>query len=204
MKNMREKVAWTLAATLGLLVVAALSGVIDAGPLDPPGAPAPTGKTLEEIPGSWSRTLPANDGAPGPDPPAGCNSTRFQCVMGDAAVLDRETGLVWERAPAVATGDWHVSAVRGCLGAQTGGRLGWRLPSLEELRSLLDTTNGLPAGHPFVDAAAFFWTSTTVTDATTQAYIVNMADPFSTNSDVKATGSRRSWCVRRAAGYDAY
>jgi len=102
MKNMREKIAWALAATLGLLVVAALSGVIDAGPLDPPGAPAPTGKTLEEIPGSWSRTLPANDGSPGgpfPTPPAGCNSTRFQCVFENQAVLDRETGLVWERSP---------------------------------------------------------------------------------------------------------
>ena len=42
MKNIREKTAWALAGTLSLLVVAALSGVIDAGPLDPPGAPAPT------------------------------------------------------------------------------------------------------------------------------------------------------------------
>ena len=46
---MRERIAWALVGVLGLLVVAGLAGVIQGGPLDPPGTPAPTGKTLPEI-----------------------------------------------------------------------------------------------------------------------------------------------------------
>ena len=49
MTHLMNKAGWAVAAALGLLVVAALSGVIDAGPLDPPGAPAPTQKTLQEV-----------------------------------------------------------------------------------------------------------------------------------------------------------
>src|SRR5262245_29501247 len=53
--------------------------------LDPPGPPAPTMKTLDELQPVWNRVLPDND--------------RFQLVMGDVAVLDKETGLVWQRVP---------------------------------------------------------------------------------------------------------
>ena len=84
--------------------------------------------------------------------------------------------------------------------------MGWRLPSLEELRSLLGTS-GLPSGHPFVDVAATFWTSTTVSDATTQAYRVFTGNPTATFTAVKGgatPGMYRGWCVRGGAGYDAY
>ena len=69
------------------------------------------------------------------------------------AVLDRETGLVWQRtldAQALSPG----SSADRCLQATTGGRLGWRLPTLPEFASLFDgsptATPPLPAGHPFI------------------------------------------------------
>ncbi|MGH7623318.1 MAG: DUF1566 domain-containing protein, partial [Gemmatimonadaceae bacterium] len=147
MRTVMNRAGWVVAGALALALLATAAGVVWGGPLDPPGAPAPTGKTLEEIPGSWSRALPADDGVSGPNPPAGCNSTRFPCVLGDAAVLDRETGLVWQRDPGPTAVGWY-SAVIGCLAATTGNRMGWRLPSLEELRSLMDGT-ALPVGNPF-------------------------------------------------------
>ncbi|HKA41023.1 MAG TPA: DUF1566 domain-containing protein [Burkholderiales bacterium] len=52
------------------------------------------------------------------------------------AVLDRETGLVWQRSP-VGHGRWNVASSQ-CLLAKTGGRVGWRLPTVNELASLLD------------------------------------------------------------------
>lgn len=42
MRHLREKFAWIVAATLGVLAIAVFAGVIEGGPLDPPGPPAPT------------------------------------------------------------------------------------------------------------------------------------------------------------------
>lgn len=202
MRRMIDRAGWAVAAALALALIATAAGSVRGGPLDPPGAPAPSGKTLEEIPGSWSRALAANDGAPGPDPPAGCNSTRFQCVLGNAAVLDRETGLVWALSAGTTSELWNL-AQRDCMDETTGAHMGWRLPSLPELRSLLDGVS-LPAGNPFVNGVSTFWTSTTVSDATTQAYVVNVANPAATFTAVKTADLRRAWCVRGGSGYDAY
>ena len=70
--------------------------------------------------------------------------------MKQEAVLDRETGLVWERSPISTTFKPWYSAVHHCIFATTGSRMGWRLPTIHELHSLVDLTTGnLPLGHPF-------------------------------------------------------
>ena len=63
MNTIIHKAGWAVAGVLALLVAAALSGVIDAGPLDPPGAPAPTLKTLQEVePRTPVQSLPGDTG----------------------------------------------------------------------------------------------------------------------------------------------
>jgi len=44
--RVREKLAWALAAALGVAVVAAFAGVVEGGPLDPPRPPGPTQANL--------------------------------------------------------------------------------------------------------------------------------------------------------------
>jgi Protein of unknown function (DUF1566) len=158
---------------------------------------------------SWDQTLPA--------------STRFIVLsnMGNAAVLDRETGLVWQRTPPAASNEfWQLSTTR-CASAVTGGRLGWRLPTMQELSSLLDptATSGppLPAGHPFlgVPPAAAYWTATS--SSATSAYLVewgivlgessfsfvnNTDRPKSTTFEPFYNLPLRSWCVRSGQGVD--
>lgn len=109
---------------------------------------------------AWDQTLPA--------------AQRFIVLanFNSEAVLDRETGLVWERSPAATA--YQQQPPAGTFGGtyaddrchfvQTGGRLGWRLPSVAELSSLVDPTRSapaLPVGHPFnLPVSDGFWTST--------------------------------------------
>ncbi len=92
---------------------------------------------------SWDQTLPA--------------ATRFIILsnFNSAAVLDRNTGLVWEKSPDATTTTWD-SARFFCLNRTTGGQKGWRLPSVHELASLIDPSVAppgptLPPGHPFTN-----------------------------------------------------
>lgn len=159
--RIREKLAWGAAGVLALFVVASIAGEVAGGPLDPPGTPSSTMKTLADIPGSWNRELSSSGGD-------ACNTQRFTCVFGGSAVLDNETGLVWERGMNVSAPTF-TQAIDNCHNFTiVSDRKGWRLPAAHELASLIDTTGTpykLPAGHPFlniefVSVSELHWTST--------------------------------------------
>ena len=84
------------------------------------------------------------------------NTSRFTVLtdFGGAAVRDNETGLVWEQSPEAKTENWSGARFH-CTRLTTGGRKGWRLPSVHELASLVDPSVApgptLPAGHPFTN-----------------------------------------------------
>jgi hypothetical protein len=140
---------------------------------------------LDHIPRAWSQTVPA--------------AQRFVLALGGAGVLDRETGLVWERSPDPFVRSWETANLL-CNRESLGDRLGWRMPTVQELASLVDPTNpngnpDLPAGHPFdlnaVQSSAY-WTATAV-DAD-HAWIVN----FNVSGVGSAPKSLTAyfWCVR--------
>jgi hypothetical protein len=130
----------------GIIVVLALARATVAGPLDPPGPVGSTLRTIDELVPSWGKTLTSN---------GGCASKRFTCVLPTAAdptgeaVLDHETGLVWQRVPDPDETYWP-NALQSCRDADTGTRHGWRMPSYNQLASLQDdvSVDGLPPGHP--------------------------------------------------------
>jgi Protein of unknown function (DUF1566) len=140
---------------------------------------------------SWSQTLPA--------------STRFIVLsnFNNAAVLDRETGLVWQRNPTGSAQNWVNAAIschtlNGTLAP--GGRLGWRLPSVEELGSLMDQTQPdppLPAGHPFQGIeASYYWTATTAEGDPEVAYTVDFFFGGAFGQASKSALRLFVWCVR--------
>jgi len=149
---------------------------------------------LDRIRPAWSERLPASD--------------RFQLVMGSAAVLDKETGLVWEQSPS-AEADW-VGAQLHCNNSAVGNRKGWRLPTIQELASLVDPTQfdpALPGGHPFsnVRASHAYWSATTSALNSSTAWFMN----FQTGSvSIASAGVFTSdkpstnfvWCVRGGQG----
>jgi hypothetical protein len=158
--------------------------------LEPPGPPGPTMKTLDEIPPTWSQILPA--------------AQRFQLVMGGDAVLDKETGLVWEQSPST-DGFYWAAAQSHCNNLIVATRLGWRLPTIQEMSSLAVSPGSLPVGHPFtnVSTGSDHWSATTSADDTARAWLFrfNNADlsafPFE-----KTIGQARVWCVRGGQGVD--
>ena len=193
MRTFTSKAGWVVAALLGVTLVAAWAGIINAGTLDPPGPIGPSMKSLDDVPGSWHRLLLAT---------GGCDSERFDCVLLDQAVLDRETGLVWQKTPDLNTMGWETAFTQ-CRLSTHAGRMGWRLPTVSELETLIDTggTNGLPTGHPFLTGADFnFWTSTADPLNDGRAFRVDIAN-FNVNSELVGSGYR-AWCVRGAGGDD--
>jgi len=117
------------------------------------------------------------------------------------AVLDRETGLVWQQNPQDFGLTWieaQQSVANGCISVTTGGRSGWRLPTIEEFQSLSDGTEltTLPAGHPFgANADGLFWTATTslFTADDGVAWGTTNGGAFSKTLPLKF------WCVRGTA-----
>ena len=142
---------------------------------------------------SWDQTLPS--------------STRFIVLsnFGSAAVLDRETGLVWDRAPIATTFTWEDAHVL-CNELTTGNRLGWRLPTYQELASLVDLSvpgpgPKLPAGQPFTGVQPTeYWSATTTAINTIGAWALNFGSA-SRRRDAK-TSPKLAWCVRGGQGSD--
>ncbi len=149
---------------------------------------------------SWDQQLPA--------------STRFIVLSnwvdgnfpaGGAAVLDRETGLVWERSPDPTVHTWYNQSIH-CLDSNTGGRTGWRLPTIQELLSLVDRSRAnpaLPTGHPFINVQpSLYWSATTYAQVTSGAYIVYMPLGRVQVGEFKAANTYLAWCVRGGHGVD--
>jgi hypothetical protein len=144
----------------------------------------------DRIPPTWSRVLAASD--------------RFQSVLGGEAVLDRETGLVWERDPDTVQVGW-ADASYYCYQRTIGARNGWRLPAVEEIMSLVDPSASqapvLPAGHPFDGLLPeVYWSSTTIAGFAASGWGVSLND--GTLFDQTKSSPAHVWCVRGGIGHD--
>jgi hypothetical protein len=188
--------------TVCLLGAAGLCWLAQAGNLEPSDPPAPTMKSLVKIPPTWSERLDSTNGSTLPLW-EGCGSSRFECVMAVGspypvaeAVLDHETGLVWERSPD-GNGLW-TQAVSVCRNRIIGGRVAWRLPASAELASLVDPDQSeppLPPGHPFLNVTeAGYWSSTTEPSDPNEALYLWMG--FGSLIADSKLEYRGIWCVR--------
>jgi hypothetical protein len=123
------------------------------------------------------------------------------------AVFDAETGLVWERSPDTNARNWQNAQVH-CNQKTVGNRKGWRLPTVQELASLVDPNNlggnpDLPPGHPSlnVQSSGYWSASTFAADTTTFAWFVGFSNGLvfaSSKSDALF-----GWGVRGGQGPDA-
>jgi hypothetical protein len=164
---------------------------------------------------SWDQTLPS--------------STRFIVLSNwsNAAVLDRETGLVWEKSPSTTSMDDVASARFFCNQVATGGRSGWRVPKIQELQSLRDPSVtdpsgisnilALQAGHPFSNVqaqltikvpfpqiqSAYYWSDSEVKGFPNDAWAISFdASKSLGNLSFGSSGTTFVWCVRGGTSAD--
>jgi hypothetical protein len=137
------------------------------------------------------------------------DSTTDNATWSDDLVLDRETGLVWERKPNYAS-NW-IDALDHCYGDMTkGGRKGWRLAKIEELASLVEpeeTNPALPDGHPFSIFSGVslsdYWSSTVDGDDPSRVLALDSYDG-EFKSIAKSFFDGISLCVRGGRGGEGH
>lgn len=134
---------------------------------------------------------------------------RFQPVLAGQAYLDKETGLVWEAAPSSTQQQW-AEANFHCYGRVVGGRMGWRLPAIEEILSLFEPDGDagakrLALGHPFTNLTSDgFWSNTRVALVESDLlYVVGRQDGgINFDSPLSAVNDLQAWCVRAGRGHN--
>jgi len=121
---------------------------------------------------------------------SGCTNSRF--VDNGLTVVDNQTGLEWEKKDEAgglhdkdnfytwnqAMGDW-ISDVNGrSADGQThidpfAGHTDWRLPQIDELRTILDCNFGPPCIDPIFGptVASLYWSATTDSNDPTFAWV---------------------------------
>jgi hypothetical protein len=116
---------------------------------------------------------------------------------------------VWEQAPAATPQTSWLLATFHCInGVTVGGTKGWRLPSVAELASLVDSANSnpaLPTGHPFSNVqSARYWSASTLADDPANAWLVLFFDGLVFNINKTDSVISHAWCVRGGMNADRY
>jgi hypothetical protein len=126
--------------------------------------------------------------------PSTCTADSARCTM-----QDKITGLWWSKLQS--TGAAWNTAWSTCVGLNYNGQTGWRLPTQKELMDgynhgfrSAESTNWITEAA-ILDTSAYFWSGSTVSNVTSQAFVVFMASGYTFNS-VKSDATRRVVCVR--------
>lgn len=208
-----------------LVAVFATIGLVLAGTLDPPGAPAPTMVTLQQIydkigagavgvpktgqSGCWdvngTPIACAGTGQDGEYQNGTSVSPRFTDSL-NGTVKDNLTGLIWLKNANCFGGLPWTSALTaantlasGACGLTDGSVAGnWRMPNIKELLSLFDynqTSLALPPGNPFTGVQSQIYYSSS-TNTYNRSYAW-CADPsYAGTIFASKTGGTYSWPVR--------
>ena len=93
---------------------------------------------------------------------------------GDGTVTDTSTGLMWQRGTAPGDKTWQ-EALAYCEALDLGDHTDWRLPTINELRSLVDFSCYSPSINTTYfpnTLSSYYWSSTSYSKSTSYAWSV--------------------------------
>jgi hypothetical protein len=118
--------------------------------------------------------------------------------LGDRTVRDNLTGLVWQQDVSPSTQN-QTASILYCSTLTTAGG-GWRLPTILELRSIVDES--VPYPGPAIDTTVFpgtlsevFWSSSPVATSPSDGWYVYFPNG-NASFDLGTTPNYRARCVR--------
>lgn len=125
---------------------------------------------------------------------------------GNGTVTDPRTGLQWEQCPDGTYYIWVDAMTLGVAAVNAvalGGHTDWRMPTIQELTTLVDTARPAPRIDPLLSTAPrLYWSATIDTTIPTDAWAVDFADGLATNDN-----DQHAYClvrmVRNLAGIGA-
>ena len=93
-------------------------------------------------------------------------------------------------------GNW-VAGIHNCARSRMGGRGGWRLPTVYEMRSLIDgELETLPEGHPFDIPNDAYWTATELPGVPDSVFVGDLGTPADVLEYQGKAFTARWLCVR--------
>ncbi|MEA3456018.1 MAG: DUF1566 domain-containing protein [Campylobacterota bacterium] len=112
---------------------------------------------------------------------------RFEIIRSDSAgvIRDKELGVLWEKNSPLKTMKWQ-EGLTYCESLNLGGSQSWRLPSYDELISIVDYENN---------------TSSIATD---EIFWDNMSRNYYWSGDAVSNKEKRSWAVAMVQGNSHY
>lgn len=128
------------------------------------------------------------------------SGSRFQELtnFNNEAVLDRETGLIWEKNGAVSDNIPNNTFLY-CYGKNVAGKMGWRLPKIEEVTSLFNGSTFAALGSINIDPnPSYVETGSPDTDTPGLRYYYSRATMSvqTIDPDNMSSNSRVVLCVR--------
>ena len=120
-----------------------------------------------------------------------------ETVSGDAIVVDKNTGLEWQKTLTGGKYDW-AGALAQCENLEYAGKTDWRLPSPKEFFTITDAGRYNPAFDTayFPDnselSSDYFWTSRAKDDG--NAYYLDYNDAYSNSAEI--SNEYNVMCVR--------
>jgi hypothetical protein len=119
----------------------------------------------------------------------------------NGTVTDKDTGLMWQKQDDGRQYNWHQAKGTVCRALKTGKYSDWRLPSKDELATIVDKS--APQSGPAIKTSFFpgtmkagYWSSTTDAVKPDFAWLVD----FAKGHIIPAVDKRNHWHVRCVRG----